>query len=91
MKITYNFYDARGKLPAPIWIFETTRRIDWLMRNNPNKNWPRIRRWARPMNQITPGLFMNITDTQEDDIEKAIDMEGTKSEDLKLELRWRFG
>ena len=88
MKITYNIYDAHGHLPEPSWIFHCVRRVDYLMRTDPNKNWTTVRRWARPMCQLRAGLFLNITDSKREEIEKAIDWEGEKSDDLRLELSW---
>ena len=58
------------------------------MKSDPNGNWPRIRTWARPMNQLSAGLFLNITGYDASEIEKAIDWSKEKSEDLRLEMRW---
>ena len=88
MLITYNFYSSSGSLPDPIWLFEVTRRLDFMMREIPNRNWSILEKWARPMGQLRPGLFMNISDTTEDEIEKAININGKKIEDTKLEQIW---
>ena len=88
MKVTFNIYNAFGYLPDPDWIFKLVRRTDFLMKQNPNKNWNTIKEWARPMNQLACGLFLNITDAKVDEIEKKIDFEGDASEDLRLELQW---
>ena len=88
MLITFNFYSANGKLPDPIWLFEVTRRIDFMMRENPNRNWTTLEKWVRPMCQLRTGLFMNISDTTPEEIEKAINITGTKIEDTKLEMSW---
>ena len=40
------------------------------------------------MNQLRPGLFMNITDSDPSEIEKAIDWQGKKTEDTRLEQVW---
>ena len=87
-KITYNVYDANRTLPDPIWIFKLVRRVDYLMKADPNKNWNVIKEWARPMNQLTAGVFLNITDATENEIEKKIDLDGPGSDDLKLEMSW---
>ena len=87
-RITYNVYDANRTLPDPIWIFKLVRRVDYLMKADPNKNWNVIKEWARPMNQLTAGVFLNITDATEDEIEKKIDLDGPGSDDLKLEMSW---
>ena len=59
-----------------------------MMRSNPNRNWDRVKTWARPMNQLSSGLFLNITGYEEKEIEKAIDWTGEKSDELRLEMRW---
>ena len=88
MRIVFNIYNANRWLPEPVWIFQLVRRVDKLMKDEPNKNWLKIREWCRPMNQITPGLFFNITDADLGAIEKAIDLNGDGSDDLRLELSW---
>ena len=87
-KITYNVYNANRTLPDPIWIFKLVRRVDFMMKEDPNKNWNVVKEWARPMNQLTPGVFLNITDAKKEEIERKINMDGPCSEDLKLEMRW---
>ena len=87
-KITYNVYNANRSLPNPEWIFKLVRRIDCMMRSDPNKNWDKIKEWARPMNQLPPGLFLNITGVSEEEIGKKIDLDGPSSEDLKLMMQW---
>ena len=88
MLITYNFYSAYGTLPEPNWLFECTRRIDYMMRESPYRNWKKIEKWARPMGQLRAGLFLNITDSDPSEIEKAIDWNGKRVEDTKLEQSW---
>ena len=88
MKITYNFYNANRSLPDPEWLFQVTRRADFLMRSDPNKNWQCMKEWVRPMCQLPCGLFWNITGTPKEEIEKKIDLNGPKSEDLRLEMQW---
>ena len=88
MIITYNFYSAYGHLPEPTWLFDVTRRIDFMMQESPYRNWKKIEKWARPMGQLKAGCFLNITDSSQDEIEKAIDMDGKKTENTKLEMVW---
>ena len=87
-KIIYNIYDANRSLPEPVWIFQLVRRIDHMMREDPNKYWCIIKEWARPMNQLTAGLFLNITGTTAEEIGHKINMDGPSSEDIKLEMSW---
>ena len=87
-RITYNIYNADRSLPEPSWIFQLVRRIDFMMKEDPNKNWEVIKEWGRPMNQLLPGLFMNITGSSTAEIERKINFEGPSSDDLKLEMRW---
>ena len=87
-KITYNVYNANRTLPDPVWIFKLVRRVDFMMKEDPNKNWIKIKEWARPMNQLTAGVFLNITDTEEEEIERKINLNGPCSDELKLEMQW---
>ena len=88
MKITYNWYNANRWLPNPEWLFQAVRRIDYLMRSDPNKNWARIKDWCRPMGQLNPGIFLNITDVDLKKIEEKIDIESNSSDDIKLMMVW---
>ena len=88
MWITYNVYSANGYLPEPEWIFHLVRRIDFLMKKDPNKHWEIVKQWARPMCQLKAGLFLNITDTKREEIEKIIGWDDEISDDLKMELSW---
>ena len=88
MWITFNWYNGFGCLPEPVELFELTRRIDWLMKEDPNKNWNLIQRWARPMNQLSAGLFFNMTGEKFEDLESTVNMNGPKSDELKLNMMW---
>ena len=88
MKITYSWYNANRWLPEPEWLFQAVRRIDHLMRSDPNKNWHRIKEWSRPMGQLLPGIFFNITDADLKKIEDKIEFNGESSEDLTLKMSW---
>ena len=58
------------------------------MKEDPNKNWPKIRKWARPMNQLHAGVFMNMTGGSFKELEEQIIIDGQKSEELRLEMSW---
>ena len=88
MKITFNWYNANRWLPEPEWLFQAVRRIDFLMRSDPNKNWNRIKEWSRPMGQLTPGVFFNITDVDPKKIEEKIEFDGESRDDTKLTMTW---
>lgn len=88
MKITFNWYNANRWLPEPDWLFQAVRRIDHLMRSDPNRNWDKIKEWCRPMGQLNPGIFLNITDADLKKFEDRIDFNGEASEDIKLMMTW---
>ena len=88
MKITFNWYNANRWLPEPDWLFQAVRRIDFLMKTDPNGNWDKIKEWCRPMGQLCPGLFFNITDVELKTFEEKIDLKGESSEEIKLMLTW---
>ena len=58
------------------------------MRTDPNKNWNKIKEWCRPMCQLNPGLFFNITDTAPEKIEERIGFNMESSDDIKLTMTW---
>ena len=58
------------------------------MRSDPAKNWLRLKEWVRPMNQLRCGLFWNITGVPKEKIEAAIEINGKKSDELRLEMQW---
>ena len=88
MKITFNWYNANRWLPEPEWLFQAVRRVDFLMRTDPNKNWSKIREWCRPMGQLNPGVFFNITDVNPKEFEEKIGFKDESSEDIKLMMTW---
>ena len=88
MKITFNWYNANRWLPEPVWLFQAVRRIDFLMKSDPNKNWNRIKEWCNPMGQLPPGLFFNITDVDLKTFEGKIGFNEESSEDIKLTMSW---
>ena len=88
MKITFNWYNANRWLPEPKWLFQAVRRIDFLMKADPNKNWNKIKEWCRPMCQLNPGLFFNITDVDPKKVEEMIGFDGEASEEVKLTMTW---
>lgn len=88
MKITFNWYNANRWLPEPEWLFQAVRRVDFMMKSDPNKNWNKIKEWCRPMGQLSPGLFFNITDVDLKTIEDKIEFKGDASDELKLMMVW---
>ena len=87
MKITFNYYSDFYELPKPTILFDLTRCIDAWMRKDSQMGWEKIKRWARPMNQLRPGIFMNISEWNEEDIKDFLKNEKMRQEDNRLELQ----
>ena len=88
MLITFNYYNAYGKLPESEILFDFTRRIHGLMTESPYENWRRIKQWARPMNQLPCGIFLNLTGCDFNEFAESIDANGKKNEEIRIEQSW---
>ena len=85
MLIRYSYRTEKKPLPDAVTLMETTRMLHHEFQADHMKFWTKYESWLKPMNCLTPGHFISITDQKKNfpfkeyfDNESPIKLEYTK-------------